>query len=675
MCRARILLVVLLATALGPAACRAQDRPPPPGDPREMLSNRLRFDALALYKQNRFAEALPYFDEILRRQPRDLEVRIKRANIYVRNHEPLTALSEYEWVIRYNPTIPGAFADRGVVELMLGRSEAALRDFQRAIALYGLSGSILAFDVSQRINGEYRLGKAGAHDGVGQVYLAWGRYDEAIAQFEAAMSIAPNEDADAYCGRAAAHSFLGSFDRAIADYNTALSIEPTHSRALGGRGATLADMGRFDEARRDFEAALRLDPSYDKGYELMGVFDARLGRNEEALKAFDAWIKANPKSAEARKDKGGVLVRLGRYEEAVKVLDEAIKLDAQRAGSFKNRAAARLGLGKYEMALADCEMALKLASPSAGTLGTQGAAALALGQYERAVGALDRALKLDPKDLAARRHRGEALARLGRFDDAIDDMTEVVRAEPDNVAARVLLAQTLGEAGKYEVAIVDLDAAIRIRPTDAELFAARGHLRRALGDWTGAIDDYSKALKLDPRRADVYAARGWTMLAAGIDGADVDARAFLDLAGGRDVSSTHMALLGALGARRAGREREARDFLAEAAANADPTSWPAPAVSYLKRDRDVRWLLEAARDFDQRSEAHVLIAFDLLQRGERDEAIAHLRWVRGHATHRSIVTDLARGLLVHLEGMPSPEPPPFSRQAARPGPGPGGRGR
>jgi hypothetical protein len=124
-----------------------------------------------------------------------------------------------------------------------------------------------------------------------------------------------------------------------------------------------------------------------------------------------------------------------------------------------------------------------------------------------------------------------------------------------------------------------------------------------------------------------------------------------------------MALLGALGARRAGREREAIDFLAAAAANADPIAWPAPAIAYLRRERDVRRLLESARDFDQRSEAHVLVALDLLQAKDRDGAVAHLRWVRGHATKRSIVTDLARGLLVHLDSLPEPQPPPTGLSA------------
>ncbi|HWE36765.1 MAG TPA: tetratricopeptide repeat protein [Isosphaeraceae bacterium] len=671
---ARVVLGLLLATAFGLATPPARAQSPTLHDPREMLSNRLRFDALALYKQSRYADALPYFDEILKRQPRDLEVRIKRANIYIRKNDPMRALPEYEWVMRYNPTIPGPYTDRGIIHLMYGRYDQALSDFQRAIALYGAPGFLgggggygpgagigvglgMGFDVSPMMNKEKRLGKAGAHDGAGQVYLAWGRYDEAIAQFDAALSIAPKEDANAYSGRGTAHAFLGKFDQALADFNAAIAIDPRHSRALGGRGAALADLGRIGEARRDFEAALKLDPTFDKGYELIGVLDARLGRNEDALKDFDAWIKAKPSSAEARKDKGGVLVRLGRYEEAVKVLDEAIRLDPKRAGSFKNRAAAFLGLGKFEMALADCDAALKLAPPSAGTLSTKGAAALALEQYERAVVELDAAIELDPKDATARRHRGEALARLGRYEKAMEDLEIAVLLDPDGLAARVTLAKVLGDAGKYDEAIKDLDAAILLKPADADLLAARGHLRRALGDWKGAIADYSAALKIDPRRADVYAARGWTMLAAGLDGADVDARAYIDLEGGRDPNAPHMALLGALGARRAGREREARDFLAEAAANADPAAWPAPAISYLKRDRDVRWLLESARDFDQRSEAHVLVALDLLQSHDRDGAIAHLRWVRGHATRRSIVTDLARGLLVHLDTLPEPEPP------------------
>jgi tetratricopeptide (TPR) repeat protein len=86
-----------------------------------------------------------------------------------------------------------------------------------------------------------------------------GRYEEALADFNRALELAP-DDAYALAGRGATLRKLGRYDEALADLNRALALAPTYVYALSRRGATYANLGRHEEALADFSRALELEP-------------------------------------------------------------------------------------------------------------------------------------------------------------------------------------------------------------------------------------------------------------------------------------------------------------------------------------------------------------------------------------------------------------------------------
>ena len=124
--------------------------------------------------------------------------------------------------------------------------------------------------------------------------------------------------------------------------------------------------------------------------------------------------------------------------------------------------------------------------------------------------------------------------------------------------------------------------ALQLDPKEVSLYYDRGNARRESGDWRGALADYDRAVVLAPQQADAYVARGWSRLSAGVDGADYDARVYLQLKGWHDGLSPYMAILAVLGARQAGRPDDAERVLDEALANLSPRVWPVPVLRYLR---------------------------------------------------------------------------------------------
>src|SRR5262249_35697019 len=152
-----------------------------------------------------------------------------------------------------------------------------------------------------------------------------------------------------------------------------------------------------------------------------------------------------------------------------------------------------------------------------------------------------------------------------------------------------------------------------------EAFCALGNQRRAEGDWAGAVGEFTRAIEAYPKSSDGYALRGWSRLCAGAPGADADARAWLGLSTWRDPFAPFMALLGALAARRDGRELAADAFLDEALANTRP-GWPAPLFRYLKGQTTAAALIAAMADPVREAEARAVVGFDLFARGDRAAA-------------------------------------------------------
>ena len=62
-----------------------------------------RDEGLRLYEAGQFAEAIPYFDRVLERHHRDIEVRLKRGACYRRRPtSPQKALADFDWVNGYS---------------------------------------------------------------------------------------------------------------------------------------------------------------------------------------------------------------------------------------------------------------------------------------------------------------------------------------------------------------------------------------------------------------------------------------------------------------------------------------------------------------------------------------------------------------------------------------------
>ena len=139
---------------------------------------------------------------------------------------------------------PPALLSAGAEAIQKGQWDEAIAVLSQAIAAGGLSSADLAT----------------AHTNRGYAYFGKSQADKAIADYTAAIRLAPN-DADAHSLRGWAHFTEGKMKQAIADSTAAIRVDPNSAFTFRNRGRAQLYAGQVRPAADDFAAAVKFAPS------------------------------------------------------------------------------------------------------------------------------------------------------------------------------------------------------------------------------------------------------------------------------------------------------------------------------------------------------------------------------------------------------------------------------
>jgi tetratricopeptide (TPR) repeat protein len=99
-----------------------------------------------------------------------------------------------------------------------------------------------------------------------------GRYDEAMAQFQAVLNCKPDH-APAHLGLGLVYCFIGMFDESLEELKRAVECDPAWVDARLNLAKTYAMLGMYDEARVEFNQVLALHPGHPEAKKQLSYFD------------------------------------------------------------------------------------------------------------------------------------------------------------------------------------------------------------------------------------------------------------------------------------------------------------------------------------------------------------------------------------------------------------------
>jgi len=205
---------------------------------------------------------------------------------------------------------------------------------------------------------------AEAYNDRGIVYAQMGQVDQALKDFDAAISLNPKY-AKAYNNRGNLYQKRTEQDKALEDYNKALALNANYAPAYVNRGNVYLKKGQTDKALEDYSKAIALKPDDAAPYLNRGLLLESRQEYARALEDFQQAIKLKPDGAAAHHGRGYHFLNQGDYDRALADLNQALTLDPGNALAYRHRGQTYLKKGDKAQAQSDFQQAQSLESQTA----------------------------------------------------------------------------------------------------------------------------------------------------------------------------------------------------------------------------------------------------------------------------------------------------------------------
>jgi tetratricopeptide (TPR) repeat protein len=131
---------------------------------------------------------------------------------------------------------------------------------------------------------------------------------------------------------------LGRITEAIAHFERALQIEPNEAIVHGSLGSALMKIGQTKAALAHFQKSLEILPKQAAMHSSLGVALLETGRAEESLVHLQTAVKIDPADSDAHYNLGNTFLHLGRANEAVAEYDRALNINPDDTQALNNLA-------------------------------------------------------------------------------------------------------------------------------------------------------------------------------------------------------------------------------------------------------------------------------------------------------------------------------------------------
>jgi len=334
---------------------------------------------------------------------------------------------------------------------------------------------------------------ASEHVDLGIERLDQGQLDEAIAEFEGAIQLDP-EDAVAHYNLGLAYHGQGQLDEAVAEYQEAIRLNPDLSDAHTNLGAAYTDQGQADKAIAEYTEAIRLNPDDDSAHHNLGLVYAEQGKADEAIAEYQEAIRINPNKADAHYNLGRVYYRVDMLDEAIVEWKEAIRIDPEDSMTHNNLGRAYFDQGRADEAVVELTEAIRLDPENYRGHFNLGLAYRDQGRADEAIAEFEAYLQLIPPDSPNRATVEEEIAKL-------QGQAATTEAEYRNAAGGYSLIYPEGwryTNKKAQVVFAESEEALNVAPAEAPMVMFLA----------GSLDEIAQSLDMEEITDPVAALEG-----------------------------------------------------------------------------------------------------------------------------------------------------------------------
>jgi tetratricopeptide (TPR) repeat protein len=221
------------------------------------------------------------------------------------------ALPYFEKAVESDSNYAEAWAQTGFCNEKLGKHAEALEASKKAVVLRPSAESYFNIGLANFYLKQYKEASeayrqsikldpyngADAYYALGLVYRDWGKADEEIQAYKAAIRLRPDYTV-AYERLGARYLRSKKFNEAVEIFRQLSTLKPGDANAPNNMGEALLELNRLNDAVESFRQSIRLKPDFGKAYYNLGRCLLAMGNRDGALEQYTILTNIDPDWAE-----------------------------------------------------------------------------------------------------------------------------------------------------------------------------------------------------------------------------------------------------------------------------------------------------------------------------------------------------------------------------------------
>lgn len=426
--------------------------------------------ALELLDDQRYQDAVAKLNQVLAKNPNDVDARVELARAYMDMNQNDQAMAEATRAIQLNPKTDRAYATRAYCEFQRNDLKAGFADSEKVLKLYKIN----PFDWSIW----------NTHKNLAHAFKMTHRSKELEAEQQNVRIYTLLNDAENARDD-------GQLDAAMQKLDAALQLNPKVPDLWYFRGVINDNLIKYAEAVSDFTKAINCSTTPSPVlYYFRGDCYQQMGKHQLAIDDYSKVIQAKPK-----------LVAFRFVCETGRLRNERMRDDTNAVSLgdvYVLRAQSYAALKKNSLASQDLETAAKLDPSDDKALAKKAELTLGSGKFDQAIKDYTRSVAANPLDWTRYKERADAYMQLGKSKEALADLAVVIKLTPNEPGAYMLRAVALKSLKRYDDAIADFSKVLQLRSDDDDAYLERAECYRLLHRYKEALADLNEAAKLLP---------------------------------------------------------------------------------------------------------------------------------------------------------------------------------
>ena len=258
-------------------------------------------------------------------------------------------------------------------------------------------------------------------------------------------------------------SSLGRFDEAIAQFRAALAQTPGNHALRANLAMAYYQKGDLSKAASELSSLHVDEPGNIQIATLLGNCYVRLGRPAQAVSVLSPLEETHPDNVYLQLILGWALIGAGRTQEGLKRIEDLAQ-QGHSAEAYMGAAEAELKIEAFDQARRNVDEALRLNPHLPGLYVLSGMIMDYIGDHQGAAAAFQKELEANPNDFRAHLYLGADLYIQRKLDAARAHLERALEITPGSPPALYELARVKRAQGQMDAAVEDLEKVVRAEP-------------------------------------------------------------------------------------------------------------------------------------------------------------------------------------------------------------------